>query len=173
MSLKLECHSNWNFTQIGMSLQLECHSNQNVSNNDPILDTRISSVRPSPPSRSYYPPPWFLKWAWLESSGRSFISLVGKTKRKDFFFGDKIYFQNSDVLKKSDFFSSESEVFRFSYCWLFKKDLFIFLGFNEFLLYFFVVEFLNILGLFFLFVKFQILDFLKFLEGYYWTSKMA
>ena len=31
MSLKLECHSNWNVTQIGISVELECHSNQNVT----------------------------------------------------------------------------------------------------------------------------------------------
>ena len=31
MSFKLECHSNWNFTQVGMSLQFECHSNLNVT----------------------------------------------------------------------------------------------------------------------------------------------
>ena len=31
MSFKLECHSNWNVTQIGMSLTYECHSNWNVT----------------------------------------------------------------------------------------------------------------------------------------------
>ena len=27
MSIKMECHSNWNATQIGMSLKMEFHSN--------------------------------------------------------------------------------------------------------------------------------------------------
>ena len=31
MSLKLECHSNWNVTQIGMTLKLKCHSIWNVT----------------------------------------------------------------------------------------------------------------------------------------------
>ena len=50
--------------------------------NNPILDTRISSVRPSvrTPSRLYYPP-WILKRAVLESSGQRIISLNSKTER--------------------------------------------------------------------------------------------
>ena len=31
MSLKLECRSNWNVTQLVMSLKLECHSNLHVT----------------------------------------------------------------------------------------------------------------------------------------------
>ena len=31
MSLKLECHLNWNVTQIGMSVTFECHLILNVS----------------------------------------------------------------------------------------------------------------------------------------------
>ena len=31
MSLNLDCHLNWNVTQIGMSLKLECHLIWNVT----------------------------------------------------------------------------------------------------------------------------------------------
>ena len=31
MSLKLECNSSWNATQIEMSLKLECHSDWNAT----------------------------------------------------------------------------------------------------------------------------------------------
>ena len=44
-------------------------------------------LRP-PPSGSYYPP-WILKRAGLESSGRRLISSIGKTKRIAFFFCQK------------------------------------------------------------------------------------
>ena len=53
---------------------------------NPKLDARISFVRPFVcMSRSYYPP-WILKRAGLESSGRRLISSIGKTKIIAFFF---------------------------------------------------------------------------------------
>ena len=62
----------------------------------PKSDTRISVLRPPPPpppSRSYYPP-WILKRAGLESSGRRLISSIGKTMGIAFFFffGNIIFF---------------------------------------------------------------------------------
>ena len=58
-----------------------------VEKKDPILDTRISVLRPSP-YRSQYPPPlWILKRGGLESSGLMLIYLDGKTKIIVFFGG--------------------------------------------------------------------------------------
>ena len=58
----------------------------------PILDTRISFIRPAP-SRSG-DPPWILKRGVLESSGQRLISSIGKTKRiASLFFGKKNIFK--------------------------------------------------------------------------------
>ena len=73
----------------------------NLSNfeKNPKLDTRISFVRSFSPSRSYYPP-WNLKRAGLESSGRIASSYYWKTKRIALFFNKKKYKKN---YKKSEF----------------------------------------------------------------------
>ena len=88
----------------------------------PILDTRISfvllllrQVRTTPP--------WILKRAGVESSGRRLISQIGKTKRIAFFFQWNFFF----------FFI----IFRlFGFFGIFLMIFLIFLEFLEFLIFF-------------------------------------
>ena len=44
MSLKYECHSNWNVTQIGMSLKLEYHSNWMSLKLESFLNYNITQI---------------------------------------------------------------------------------------------------------------------------------
>ena len=107
-----------------------------------------------PLSRSGYPP-WILKQAGLESSGRRLISSIGKTKKNAFFcfWQKKKYFQNFQIFWNIVIFSD------FRIVWPF-LTIFGFFGF--------FYEFLNFFGYFGFFWIFWIfLDFLDFLDVFW------
>ena len=73
MSLKLECHLNFNFTQIRMSLKLECHSNFNVIQIEMQPKLNVTWIKMS----LIWNVPEILMWLKLECQSNCNVTQIG------------------------------------------------------------------------------------------------